>query len=49
LYNNTDGLADSFAEVWKTIAAHMINETNIIGYELLNEPDYGDYHSNPFL
>ena len=49
LYNNTDGLSDSFAALWGQIADYMKDEQNVIGYELINEPFFGDIFNDPNL
>ncbi|EGR33243.1 hypothetical protein IMG5_057980 [Ichthyophthirius multifiliis] len=35
---NEDGIADSFAQMWGFVANFYKNETNVIGYEIINEP-----------
>jgi len=47
LYDNTDGLALSFARFWKRVALEFKNNKNIVGYELMNEPFNGDTFKNP--
>lgn len=49
LYNNYDGLGDAFAAYWKKLASEYVETTNIVGYNLLNEPWVGDTWSNPTL
>ncbi len=49
LYDNKNGIADSFAEMWKLVATYFKDEPNVIGYELLNEPFFGDLNMNPNL
>jgi endoglycosylceramidase len=38
LYDNVDGIQDSFAAFWKTVASYFKSNPHVIGYELLNEP-----------
>ncbi|KAH7245032.1 putative cellulase [Fusarium tricinctum] len=49
LYNNFDGLGDTFAAYWKKLASEYVETTNIVGYNLLNEPWAGDVHVDPTL
>jgi endoglycosylceramidase len=38
LYNNASGLLDQFAEYWAKIATEFKTYSNILGYEIMNEP-----------
>jgi hypothetical protein len=49
LWDNQDGLLDAFANYWKTVAAYFRNYTNILAYELMNEPFAGQVFENPSL
>ncbi|PFX24960.1 endoglycoceramidase-like [Stylophora pistillata] len=49
LYNNTDGLLDSWAAFWAKTASAFKSFSNVIGYELINEPWPGDIYANPLL
>lgn len=49
LYNNYDNLGDAFASYWKKLAEQYVDTTNILGYNLLNEPWVGDTWSDPTL
>lgn len=49
LYNNTDGLLDSWAAFWAKTASSFKNFSNVIGYELINEPWAGDIYADPLL
>lgn len=49
LYNNYDGLGDAFAAYWKKLASEYVETTNIVGYNLLNEPWVGDTWADPTL
>jgi endoglycosylceramidase len=49
LYNNTDGIQDSFADFWSTVAKYFKDDEEILGYELINEPWAGDVYGNPGL
>ncbi|KAI1962363.1 hypothetical protein LOZ58_002702 [Ophidiomyces ophidiicola] len=48
-YRNHDGLADAFAAYWKKLASVYDKTTNIVGYNLLNEPWVGNTWRNPTL
>ncbi|CAK62820.1 unnamed protein product (macronuclear) [Paramecium tetraurelia] len=46
LFDNKDGIADSFAEYWGVVANYFKDHKNVIGYEIINEPIQGSiYHS----
>jgi len=46
LYDNKQGLWDNFASYWQLIAQRFHTKANVLGYELINEPWWGDaYHS----
>ncbi|KND04180.1 uncharacterized protein SPPG_01613 [Spizellomyces punctatus DAOM BR117] len=49
LYDNYDGLRDSFANYWKLVAQTFLPFKNILGYDLINEPWAGNVVSNPGL
>ncbi|KAI9332165.1 Endoglycoceramidase [Zopfochytrium polystomum] len=49
LYENYDGLLDSFVEYWKTVARAFLPFDNILGYDLMNEPFAGDVVNYPQL
>lgn len=49
LYNNYDGLGDAFAAYWRKLASEYVNTTNVVGYNLLNEPWLGDTWADPTL
>lgn len=49
LYNNYDGLGDAFAAYWKKLASGYALSTNIVGYNLFNEPWAGDTYADPTL
>ena len=38
LYNNTNGLRDSCAQFWATVAENFVDSPYIIGYDIINEP-----------
>ncbi|KAI9197354.1 Endoglycoceramidase [Polychytrium aggregatum] len=49
LYDNKNGYADALAAFWKKVASEFKNYTNVIGYDLLNEPFAGDLWGNPLV
>ncbi|TPX71089.1 hypothetical protein SpCBS45565_g01306 [Spizellomyces sp. 'palustris'] len=49
LYNNHGGLLDAFAAYWQHVVEEFKNETNILGYEIMNEPWPGNHWKNPLL
>lgn len=49
LYNNTNGLRDSFARFWATVAENFANNPYIIGYDIMNEPWAGNVFGDPLL
>ncbi|KAL5463688.1 hypothetical protein EMCRGX_G032612 [Ephydatia muelleri] len=49
LYNNTDGLRDSWATFWAHAAQQFADNPFILGYELINEPFAGYWYDNPDL
>lgn len=49
LYNNYAGLGDAFAAYWKKLASEYMDSTNVVGYNLLNEPWVGDTWADPTL
>ena len=48
-YTNESGLAVSFGNFWKTVATRFKNATNILAFELLNEPFAGNFYKEPLL
>jgi endoglycosylceramidase len=49
LYDNRNNFADYFELYWSIVANTFSGKTNILGYELLNEPWAGDVYANPLL
>lgn len=49
LYKNTHGGRDAWAAAWKAAAQLFRSDSEILGYELLNEPFPGDIWSDPLL
>ena len=49
LYDNHDGLLDSWANFWKVVAQIFKDVPNVIGYNLINEPFAGNTFAKPWL
>ncbi len=49
LYDNFNGLRDSFVQYWKKLATVFGTSPYVIGYELMNEPWAGDIYRNPLM
>jgi endoglycosylceramidase len=49
LYDNVAGARDAMGAFWKKIASVFANRSNVIGYELINEPWAGDVIGQPSL
>jgi endoglycosylceramidase len=37
-YANSNGLADLYAKAWQAVAKRFVNQSYVLGYDLLNEP-----------
>lgn len=46
LYNNTDGLLDSWSSFWARTAQQFVDNPYVLGYELINEPWAGYWYDN---
>ncbi|CAF2160118.1 unnamed protein product [Rotaria magnacalcarata] len=49
LYNNTAGATDAMGNFWKLVASTYKQSSNLLGYELINEPWAGNYIADPLL
>ena len=49
LYDNYAGSMDSMAQFWAKVAGVFKDSSNVLGYELINEPWAGDIYSIPPL
>eukprot|EP00043_Microstomoeca_roanoka_P029723 m.22911 g.22911 ORF g.22911 m.22911 type:complete len:494 (-) comp9393_c0_seq2:215-1696(-) len=49
LYDNQGGLLDAFCNFWALVASTFKDFSNILGYELINEPWAGDVNKQPEL
>ena len=47
LYDNEQNVQDAFLQFWQTVAAKFRNNSNVLGYELINEPWAGDVYRHP--
>jgi len=41
-YTDVDGIAESFTNFWKYVAGYFKEEPNVLGYEIINEPNAFD-------
>ncbi|MCA9531860.1 MAG: cellulase family glycosylhydrolase [Myxococcales bacterium] len=48
LWNDTDGVADAMAAMWRRVAARFGGHPAVIGFEILNEPGQGAFSSEAF-
>ncbi|KAJ3385486.1 hypothetical protein HDU84_002236 [Entophlyctis sp. JEL0112] len=46
LYNNLDNVRDYFISYWTLVAKTFLKFKNIIGYDIINEPFYGDIYKD---
>lgn len=49
LYKNESGAVDSWSKFWVKIAQTFGSYSNVLGYELINEPWFGDFYKNLLL
>ncbi|KAJ3074272.1 hypothetical protein HDU98_011626 [Podochytrium sp. JEL0797] len=49
LYSNTNDVRDHFVNYWTTVAKTFLPFKNIIGYDIINEPFFGDIFTNILL
>lgn len=49
IFNNRHGMRDAYAKFWAESAARWAGNTNVLGYELMNEPFAGDVYADPLL
>ena len=49
LYTNINGVRDSWASMWSVVAARFQGRSEVLGYELLNEPFMGDFYRDPII
>jgi endoglycosylceramidase len=47
LYDNVDGIQDSFCKFWAIVAKELGHLPNVLGYEIINEPFAGDVYRHP--
>ncbi|KAJ3444958.1 hypothetical protein M0812_10820 [Anaeramoeba flamelloides] len=48
LYDNVGGFQDRFREYWSQVVT-TFKDSNILGYEIINEPWAGDYFADPTI
>ncbi len=49
LYDNFNGLRDSFVQYWRKLATVFGPSPYVVGYELMNEPFAGDIYRDPLM
>ncbi|KAJ3139399.1 hypothetical protein HK100_011674 [Physocladia obscura] len=49
LYNNKNNVRDYFIAYWKLVAETFLPFTNILGYDMINEPFFGDVNADPSI
>ncbi|CAF3878742.1 unnamed protein product [Rotaria sp. Silwood1] len=49
LYDNTSGATESMGNFWRLVATTYKEHSNVLGYEIINEPWAGNYLVNPTL
>ncbi|CAK9106592.1 Endoglycoceramidase (EGCase) (Glycosphingolipid-specific enzyme) (GSL-specific enzyme) [Durusdinium trenchii] len=47
LYHNVDGIRDAWAQMWAKVASRFRGNTNVLGYEFINEPFLGSFYKDP--
>ncbi|KAH8863342.1 Endoglycoceramidase [Schistosoma japonicum] len=47
LYNNVSGAWNHWGEFWEIVARRFGRKSNVLGYELINEPPPGNFYTNP--
>ncbi len=43
LYDNEEGIRDHFIQAWQAVAARFADDPMVVGYDLLNEPWFGNW------
>jgi len=49
LYTNVNGAGDAWADMWEVVAERFQGRSEVLGYELLNEPFMGDFYRDPLI
>ncbi|GMH74701.1 hypothetical protein TrLO_g1950 [Triparma laevis f. longispina] len=49
LYRNVNGVGDSWAGMCGVVAERFANRSEVLGYELINEPFMGDFYRDPII
>ncbi|TGZ69806.1 hypothetical protein CRM22_003530 [Opisthorchis felineus] len=47
MYENTSGIWTYWGDYWEAVAKTFGNRSNVIGYELINEPVTGNFYKDP--
>ena len=43
-----DGIQDALGGFWGNVSQKFSNNDHVLGYELINEPSWGDFWTHPF-
>lgn len=47
-FTNSNGMADKFIRMWMNVIGYFKSESNVIGYDLINEPSGANLWKNPY-
>ena len=47
LYDNVDGIQDALGGFWGNVSQKFADNDNVLGYEVINEPSWGDFWTHP--
>ncbi|KAF5401388.1 Glycoside hydrolase subgroup catalytic core [Paragonimus heterotremus] len=47
IYENSTGAWVHWGDFWSVVAKRFVNKSNVLGYELINEPPTGNFYTNP--
>jgi aryl-phospho-beta-D-glucosidase BglC (GH1 family) len=47
-FMNKNGMLDKFVAMWEKVVMFFLPETNIIGYDIINEPSGASIYKSPY-